>query len=130
MPINDMQLLSGYFYDAIYYEYDIDTQEYKDGLKFRYKQNDEGIQGVSAGGKKVELRQDMQGRRNTIYTFTIKTISTLPFKPMDNVKLISEEKEYTIKELFEDSSSTNNIANLQFPKVSKNKPKVLILGER
>jgi len=130
MPINDVQLLSGYFYDAIYYEYDLDTKEYLDGISFRYKQNDEGVQGVSSGGKKAELQQVSQGRRQTVYTFTIKTIANLPFKPMDNVKLLSENRNYTITEMYEDYSSINTLDNFQFKQRTKNKPKVLILGEK
>lgn len=128
--VNDMQLLSGYFYEGLYYEWDIKTKKHNDPIEFRFKQADEGVQGVSAGGKKTELVQETQGRPMTKQTFTIKTIADLPFKPKDNIEILLEEKKYTIKKMYEGFTSVNSVANLQFPKVQKNKPKILVLGEQ
>lgn len=127
--INDMQLLSGYFYEALYYEWDEKTKKHKDPIEIRFKQADEGIQGVSSGGKKTELVNTAQGRQRTKYSFTIKVVADLPFKPRDNIKIINEDIRYTIKQIFDGFSSTNTLANLQFPKLKKNKPKILVLGE-
>lgn len=128
--INDMQLLSGYFYEALYYEWNTKTKNHNDPIEFRFKQADEGIQGVSSGGRKTELVQPMQGRPMTKHTFTIKTTADLPFKPKDNVKLLVEDRKYTIKSMYEGYTATNTIANLQFKKLSRNKPKILVLGEQ
>lgn len=127
---NDMQVLSGYFNKAKYYEWDKSTNNYKDPIEFRFKQADNSIQGVSSGGKKVEMIQEMQGRNRLKYTFSIKTIADLPFKPHDNIEIINEDVRYTVKSMYEDYKAVNSLANLQFPRLKRNKAKILLLGEQ
>jgi hypothetical protein len=104
---------------------------YKNPIEVRFKQNDAGLQGVSGGGKKTKMSQNRsQGREQTEKSVTIKVYNDLPYKPYDAFKILGEDTNYIIKEVYEDYSSTNAINNLQFPKMRKNKSYVLVMGER
>ena len=127
--LNNFQLINGYFYVGLWEEYDKETKTYKDPIEIRYKQNDEGTQGVSSSGKATKMLQDSQGRPIYKKVFTIKVLDDLPFKGRDRFTIKRSNESFMVVDKFEDYASVNSINNLQFPKLTKNLPKVLILGQ-
>lgn len=127
---NRTQVLNGYFYECEYYEWDDKNKVHKDPIKIRYKQNDEGTQGVSSGGRETKMIQTSQGRMDTKDLFTIKVIDDLPYKPLDLIKTLNDGKYYIFKQKFTDERTTNSIKQLRFKKDTSNKQFVLVLGER
>lgn len=120
----------GYFFKGEYYEYDEDNEEWKDPILIRFKQADDGIQGVSSGGKQTVMEQDYQGKEIYKKSINIKVLDDLPYKPNDRFKILSEETTYVIKNVFEDYRSTNSLSNLQFSRMRANKEYILVMGER
>ena len=123
------QLFDGYFLEAFYEEYVTDGT-YKDPIRLRCKQNDEGTQGVSSGGKATKMLQDSQGRPIFKSTFTVKVLKELPYKGRDRFTITRDKKTYTIIDFYEDYSSVNTLNNLQFKRIKNNLPIVLVLGEK
>jgi len=132
MKLNQFIPQVGMFYTGFYYEYDekrVNGTYYKDPILIRYKQNDEGTQGVSSGGKAEHMVQDSQGRPIGKRVFTIKVTDNLPYKVRDNFK-IQDGQTYTVVSYFIDETTTNSINNLQFSHMRDNKQFVLVLGEK
>ena len=50
------------FYQGQWMEYDEDTEKYADPINVEFKQNQEGVQGVSSGGKRTTMTQNSQGK--------------------------------------------------------------------
>lgn len=130
MKLNQFHSINGYFYTGEYFEWDEDNEIHKDPIKIRFKQNDEGTQGVSSGAKQMIMVQETQGRYTYKEAFTIKVTDNLPYKPQDNFKSLVDNKTYEIKSVIEDYQTTSSINSLQFNKIRDNKIFVLILGER
>ena len=134
MKLNQFLTLNGYFFKGEYLEYieddENDTQYYAEPITIRFKQNDEGTQGVSSGGKENRMEEDSQGKLLYKSTITIKVADNLPYKPYDKFKILNEDKTYIIKSVFEDYRTTNSINNLQFSRMRDNKEYVLVMGER
>lgn len=130
MKLNQFLTLNGYFFKGEYYEYDLKLQTWKEPILIRFKQNDAGIQGVSSGGKKIDMEQTMQGAQRYKNSINIKVADNLPYKPNDMFKILNEDKKYIIKQVFEDYSSVNTINNLQFSKMRDNREYVLVMGEQ
>jgi len=130
MKINQFHTMDGYFNTGEYYEWDEDNEVYKDPIRIRFKQNDDGIQGVSSGGKQILMTQDMQGRAIYKEAFVIKVIDNLPYKPLDTFKSLVDDKTYQIKQVFEDYKTSSSLNTLQFRRMKDNKLFVLVLGEK
>ena len=132
MKLNQFQPYEGQFYFGLYQEYDSEKSNgtlYKDPIRIRYKQNDEGTQGVSSSGRGFHMVQDSQGRPIEKATYTIKVIDNHPYKVRDNFTT-NDGKTYTIVNWFIDESTVNSLNNLQFKKMRDNKIFVLVLGEK
>lgn len=127
---NPYLLINGYFHKGEYIEYDEENEVYKNPIAIRFKQNDAGIQGVSGGGKKTTMTQQSQGKEVYKKSITIKVYNDLPYKPFDRFKIVGENTNYIIRDVFEDYASTNSLSNLQFTKKRSNKTYVLVMGER
>lgn len=131
--MNNSLTLHGYFFKCEYIEYVEDdntgTFYYKDPIVIKFKQNDDGVQGVSSGGKEVRMEEDTQGKPIYKSSITIKVVENLPYKPMDKVKLLNEDKTYVVKRVYDSLRSTNSINNLQFPNKRNNREYVLVMGE-
>ena len=127
---NQFQVLSGHFYTAMYIEYDTSTKRWDKypPVEFRYKPADISSQGVSASGKTTRSSQNIQGSLYGKREFAISTQADLPFKHKDRIKIINEDKEYSINAITEGYDSINAIANLNFPRKKNNKPHILFLG--
>ena len=118
------------FYQGQWMEYDEDTEKYADPINVEFKQNQEGVQGVSSGGKRTTMTQNSQGKEVYKKSVTIKVYDNHPYKPFDRFKIVGENTNYIIKYVIEDYTSTNSIANKAFPRRNSNKAYVLSMGER
>ena len=128
--MNNGLILHGYFYTCEYYEWDEKNEEYKDPIKIRYKQNDEGTQGVSSTGKSQHMEQDIQGTPIIKKLFAIKVAHPLDYKPNDRIKLLNTNETYSVLKVFDDFRSTNSILNLTFANRLDNREYVLTLGQK
>jgi len=118
------------FYMGKWREYDEDTEDYADPIEVEFKQNQEGVQGVSGGGKRTTMTQNSQGKEVYKKSAIIKVYDNHPYKPFDRFEIVGESTNYVIKDVIEDYTSTNSIANKAFPRRTGNKSYVLSLGER
>jgi hypothetical protein len=129
MPINQFQLFSGHFYLALYVEYDEATRRWDTypPVEFRYKPADISSQGVSASGKTTRGTQNIQGSIYGKREFAISTTANIRFKKKDRIKILNEDKEYSISSITEGYDSVNAMVNLNFPRKKNNKPQILFL---
>lgn len=129
MKTNQFQLLSGHFYTAKYIEYDEATKRWDTypNVEFRYKPADISSQGVSASGKTTRGTHNIQGSVYGKREFAISTTADLRFKKKDRIKIINEDKEYSIGAITEGYDSINALVNLNFPRKKNNKPHILFL---
>jgi hypothetical protein len=127
--LNQFQVFSGHFFLAQYLEYDEDTKRWDTypPVEFRYKPADISSQGVSASGKTTRASQNIQGSVYGKREFAISTTADIRFKKKDVIKIINEDKEYSIKAITEGYDSINSLANLNFPRKKNNKPQILFL---
>ena len=126
---NEFQLFSGHFYTALYIEYDEETRRWDKypPVEFRYKPADISSQGLSASGKTTKVAQNIQGSVYGKREFAISTTADLRFKKKDRIKIINEDKEYSIGAITEGYDSINALVNLNFPRKKNNKPHILFL---
>lgn len=124
------QPYTGHFFDAEYLEFDENTKQYKIPVKIRVKPYDISSQGVSASTKQTVLTQSMNGRPVEKSTFTVQVVEYHKYKTTDKVRIINEDKKYTILKIGEGFDSINAIANLMFPNMKSNKPTILYLGDK
>ena len=130
MPtLNQSQLFSGHFYLAEYLQYDKDTKRWDkyDPVEFRYKPADISSQGVSASGKTTTASQNISGNVYGERKFAISTTTDIQFGKKDKIRIINEDKVYSIESITEGYDSINALVNLNFPRVKKNKPHILFL---
>jgi|LGVF01.2.fsa_nt_gb hypothetical protein len=127
--LNQFQLFSGHFYHAEYMEYDESTRRWDKypPVSFRYKPADISSQGVSASGKTTREQQNIQGNVYGKREFAISTPVDLKFKVKDKIKIINEDKIYSISSITEGYDSINALSNLNFPRKKNNKPHILFL---
>lgn len=118
------------FYQGEWLEYDEDTGQWGDPIKVEFKQNQDGVQGVSSGGKRTAMTQNSQAKEVYKKSVTIKVYDNHPYKPFDRFRIVGENTTYIIKDVIEDYTSTNSIANKAFPNRRGNKAYVLSMGER
>ena len=129
MGINQFQLFSGHFYTAEYLEYDIDTKRWDKypAVEFRYKPADISSQGVSASGKTTTEAQNILGNVYGKREFAISTTTNIEFKKKDKIRILTEDKIYSIKAITEGYDSVMAMVNLNFPRAKRNKPQILFL---
>jgi hypothetical protein len=127
---NQFILPFGAFFKGEYEEYDEETGIYGNPIVVKYKQNQDGVQGVSSGGKRTTMTQMSQGKEVYKKSVTIRVYDNHPYKPFDRFKLVGENTNYIIKDVIEDYTSTNSIANMAFTRRNSNKAYVLSMGER
>ena len=127
--INEYQLFSSHFYLAEYTYYDETTQRYDTypPIEFRYKPASVSSQGVSASGKTTTSHQSVQGSVYGKREFAITTTADIAFKKKDKIKILNEDKPYSIEAITEGYDTINALVNLNFPRVKKNKPQILFL---
>ncbi|NOQ50477.1 MAG: hypothetical protein GQ557_02270 [Mycoplasmataceae bacterium] len=130
MPINQFQMFSGHFYQAEYLEFDETTKRWDtyQPVLFRYKPAEISSQGVSASGKTTTATQNIQGSVYGKREFAISTTTNLRFKKKDKIRIINEDKTYSIKAITEGYDSINAMVNLNFPRKKSNKPHILFLA--
>ena len=116
-------------YRGEWLEYDEDEGTYGNPIRVEFKQNQEGIQGVSGGGKRTTMTQNSQGKEVYKKSVIIKVYDNHPYKPFDRFRIVGENTNYIIKDVIEDYTSTNSIANKAFPRRNSNKAYVLVMGE-
>ena len=122
------QPYTGAYYEAHYLEYDENTKKYKPRKIIRVKPKSDGSQGIATGGKeRTRVQQD--GRWMEKSTFTVEVVESYDYKIRDKIKILLEDKIYTIWKVTNGYDSVNGIANLMFPSIKTNKPYVLFLGE-
>ena len=128
--LNQFQVMSGHMYIAEYLEYDKTTKRWDTHppAVFRYKPADISSQGVSASGKTTRASQNIQGSVYGKREFAISTTADLRFKKKDRIKIINEDKEYSISSITEGYDSINALVNLNFPRKKNNKPHILFLN--
>jgi hypothetical protein len=128
--LNPFQLFSGHFYWAEYLEYDKATNSCFTfpPVEFRYKPADISSQGVSASGKTTTTTQDLVGYAYGKRRFAISTPVDIDFKQKDKIKIINEDKLYSIDKITDGYDSVNALVNLNFPRLKKNKPHILFLS--
>jgi hypothetical protein len=108
------QVFSGHFHKAEYFEYITKEKKTVDnGVEFRFKQTETTQKDISTN-KETTRTQDMTGRVYSKRSFSITTISTLPFKINDKIKLSSENKYYTVIGKSEGYDSVMALSALQF----------------
>jgi hypothetical protein len=128
MKYNQFQVLSGHFYSAEYRKFNEQTQQWStEPIAFRYKPADISSQGVSSSGKTTRGQQNIQGNIYGKREFAISTQVDLPFKVKDKIKIINEDKTYSISSISEGYDSINALVNLNFPRKKNNKPHILFL---
>ena len=130
MSLNQFQLFSGHFYTAEYLQYDKDTRRWDTypAVEFRYKPADISSQGVSARGKTTTSTQDMDGYVYGKREFAISTLVDIVFSKKDKIRILNEDKIYSIEKITEGYDSIMSMVNLNFPRVKNNKPKILFLN--
>lgn len=118
-------LFSGHFHKALYYEYDKKTKtNNQSGVSFRFKQKEITQKDFSTGKESVRT-QAMAGRVYAKRSFSISTLSTLPFKINDKISVSNENKVYTIIGISEGFDSIYSLSALQFNDVQF--PRILAL---
>ena len=127
--LNEFQLFSSHFYLAEYIYYDKTTAKWDTypPIEFRYKPASVSSQGVSASGKTTTSHQSVEGAVYGKREFAITTIADIDFKVKDKIKILNEDKLYSIEAITEGYDSINALVNLNFPRVKKNKPHILFL---
>jgi hypothetical protein len=125
---NLSQPYNGSYYEAEYLELDETTKQYKPKKIIRFKPKTDGSQGIATGGKE-RMRIQENGRWIEKSVFVIEVIETYPYKLRDKIKILLEDKTYTIWKVVDGYDSINSIGNLMFPNLKSNKPYVLYLGD-
>ena len=111
---NQFMLFSGHFHKGKYYEYDRVTKtNNQSGIEFRFKQK-EITQKDFSTGKESNRTQDISGRAYAKRSFSISTLSSLPFKINDKVSVSGENKLYTVIGISEGYDSVFAMNALQF----------------
>ena len=129
MSLNQFQLFSGHFYTAEYLQYDKDTKRWATypPVEFRYKPADISSQGVSASGKTTTSTQDIGGYTYGKREFAISTLVDIRFSKKDKIRILNEDKIYSIDRITEGYDTIMSMVNLNFPRVKNNKPQILFL---
>ena len=127
--LNQFQMFSGHFYTAEYLEYDVTTKRWDKypPVEFRYKPLDISSQGVSASGKTTTASQNIDGNVYGKRQFVISTTTPIEFSKKDKIRIINEDKVYSIESITEGYDSINSLVNLNFPRLKVNKPQMLFL---
>ena len=130
--LNEYQLPVGEYVDALWLEYDEDTETYsKAGVQIKGKQLFKSGRGV-AQGQDSSLSTPIQGLYVSKNKFSFITTADLPFKPMDKITLLNfdfdgTDIDYEIRNVDIQSGSANNLANSQFRHTTRYNPKILEL---
>jgi hypothetical protein len=127
--LNNFQLFSGHFYLAEYLQYDVELKNYAKypPVEFRYKPADISSQGVSASGKTTTSTQNISGNVYGKREFAISTTAPIIFGKKDKIRIINEDRLYSIESITEGYDSINSLVNLNFPRLKKNKPQIIFL---
>ncbi len=119
---NQNQVSIGTFYTAEYYEYDEATEDYANGIQFKYKTYDD-----------VQYRetrtQPQSGALGSRFSVSIKTYANLPFKVKDKVILLNDDRYYEVTGVGELQNVGVSLANSMFPLRKGNKPKLIHLNK-
>jgi hypothetical protein len=122
---NIVQPYSGHFIDAEWLKYNDETELHEIPIPIKIK----GFAGIGVStGIKETIRVMENSRWVNKNTLKIHTIEVHDYKPMDKVRIVSEDRLYTVVKVNEDFNHINAMANLMFPNL-KNKPMILYLGE-
>ena len=127
--LNQFQLFSGHFFTAQYLQYDTTTKKWDSfpPVDFRYKPADISSQGVSASGKTTTATKNISGNVYGKREFIISTTADIRFNKKDKIVILNEDKTYSIESITEGYDTVNSLANLNFPRLKKNKPQILKL---
>ena len=130
MAQNQSQLFSGHFYYAEYLQYDVIDKNFVKypPVKFRFKPAEISSQGVSASGKTTTEAQNILGNVYGKREFAISTTADIRFTKKDKIRILNEDKTYSIRAVTEGYDGINALVNLAFPKVKRNKPQILFLN--
>ena len=129
MGLNQFQLFSGHFYTAEYLKYDITTKRWDKypPVEFRYKPADTSENNFWGGRKTITEAQNILGNIYGKREFAISTTTNIEFKIKDKIRILNEDKIYSIKAITEGYDSVMAMVNLNFPRVKRNKPQILFL---
>ena len=126
--LNQFQVFSGHFFSGEHYAFnDVTKQWASEPTTFRYKPSDISSQGVSASGKTTTEYQPLEGWVIGKRNFAISTTADITFKKKDKIKIANGEW-FSISSVTEGYDSINALNNLQFPRMSRNKPHILLLN--
>ncbi len=125
---NTSQPYTGDYFTAEWLSYNDETEEYEVPVIIRFKPQTEGSQGVSSSVKEDTLEQTQNGREVVKGTFTIQVLENHNYKARDKIRIISEDRMYTVKRKGYGYGSIMDITNLMFPN-SDNRPTILFLGD-
>jgi len=122
------QPYSGHYFKAEWLQYDDESETYNVPVIIRFKPQDLSSKGVSASTREDVLVQEQSGREVIKSSFPIQVIENLNYQPKDKIRIIHEDKIYTILRISKGYDSINTLSSLMFPNI-KNRPTILQLGK-
>ena len=124
---NISQPYSAHYFEAEWLSYNDETEEYEVPIIIRFKPQDLSARGVSSGNREDVLVQEQSGREVIKSSFPIQVLENLNYQPKDKIRIINEDKMYTILRVSKGYDSINTLASLMFKSIN-NRPTILQLG--